>query len=89
MLTADNAYIADICNTDKVLILTKFLASGNSFNKEQPMLNTKKIFMKIAQPYAAITLAVKHLHSFVLISPCWWIFNVLGFFFFLRSPAGD
>jgi hypothetical protein len=59
MLTADNAYIADICNTDKVLILTKFLASDNSFNKEQPMLNKKKIFMKIAQPYAAITLAVK------------------------------
>jgi hypothetical protein len=27
------------------------------------------------------------LHSFVLISPCWWNFNVLGFF--LRSPAGD
>jgi hypothetical protein len=40
------------------VILTKFLASDNSFNKEQPMLN-KKIFMKIAQPYAAITLAVK------------------------------
>jgi hypothetical protein len=41
------------------VILTKFLASDNSFNKEQPMLNKKKIFMKIAQPYAAITLAVK------------------------------
>jgi hypothetical protein len=48
------------------VILTKFLASDNSFNKEQPMLN-KKIFMKIAQPYAAITLAVKNLHSFVRI----------------------
>ncbi len=66
-------YIADILNTDK------FLVSDNSANKEQLMLtNKKKIFEKIAQPYAATTLAVKNLHSFVRIvhsfvrlSPCW------------------
>jgi hypothetical protein len=52
MLTADNAYIADI------LILTSFQFSDKSFNKEQPMLTNK--ILKIAQPCAAITLEVNN-----------------------------
>ena len=55
MLTADNAYIADI------LILTSFQFSDKSFNKEQPMLTNK--ILKIAQPCAAITLEVNNLHN--------------------------
>jgi len=61
MLTADNAYIADI------LILTSLQFSDKSFNKEQPMLTNK--ILKIAQPCAAITLEVNNLHNFVLLSP--------------------
>ena len=71
MLTADNAYIADI------LILTSFQFSDKSFNKEQPMLTNK--ILKIAQPCAAITLEVNNLHSFVLLSPWWWKYNVLDY----------
>jgi uncharacterized protein YfbU (UPF0304 family) len=70
MLTADNAYIADICNTDKVLILTKFLASDNSFNKEQPMLNKKNLYENCTA-LRCYHLGGENLHSFVLISPCW------------------
>ena len=69
MLTADNAYIADNY---------KFLT------KEQLVLTNKTKSMKIAQPYAAISLLVKNctalccyhlvgekLHSLMLLSPCW------------------
>jgi hypothetical protein len=49
MLTADNAYIADIYNTERVFIsLTKFFLTKVSSlltrTKEQPMLTNKKKF---------------------------------------------
>jgi uncharacterized protein YfbU (UPF0304 family) len=72
MLTADNAYIADICNTDKVLILKKFLASDNSFNKEQPMLNKKKKDLyENCTALRCYHLGGENLHSLMLLSPCW------------------
>ncbi len=66
--TADNAYITDILNTDKVLyrwqnfsFLTKVFSLLTRTNEQPVLTNKKKMCMKMAQPYTAITLLVKEL----------------------------
>jgi hypothetical protein len=79
MLTADNAYIADIYNTDKsFILLTKFfLASDKKF-----YLADKNFNKRAAN-------AEKHqwkFHSLTLLSPWWWK-NLHSLV--LLSPFGD